>query len=208
MAKHKNQTSQDISELATQFRAAWNEGQVLKSWLKIHGPEIQERAKTGQWSWENLGRAMTEAGITYQTGTPWTGENLRRNLLRAQQPGKRELKLLRGGREAAPEILDANQITSPLQDGAGAPPDASMEAPQASPSLSDALPSHENSVSAFRKPLPDLRRTGAPEFEVIRRAVETSKAPLELATLPARRPRRNLSPEELHDIALGRSAKR
>jgi len=118
------------------------------------------------------------------------------------------LKLLRGGREAAPEIPDANQITSPLQDGAGAPADASMEAPQAAPSLSDALPSHETSVSAFRKPLPDLRRTGAPEFEVIRRAVETSKAPLELATLPARRPRRNLSPEELHDIALGRSAKR
>ena len=207
MAKQKNQTNQDISELATRFRAAWNEGQVLKSWLKIHGPEIQDRAKTGHWSWENLGRAMTEAGITYQTGTPWTGENLRRNLLRAQQPGKRELKLLRGGREAAPEMPGANRITSPLQDGAGAPADAGLEAPQASPPLSDALPSHETSVSAFHKPVTDLRRTGAPEFEVIRRAVETTKMP-ELATLPARRPRRNLSPEELHDIALGRSAKR
>lgn len=208
MAKQKNQTCRDISELATRFRAAWNEGQVLKSWLKTHGPEIQERAKTGHWSWENLGRAMTEAGITYQTGTPWTGENLRRNLLRAQQPGKRELKLLRGGRDAEPQIPDPNRPGSPLQDSGRAIDDASFEAPQASPSLSDALPSHENSVSVFRKPAPDLRNPSAPEFEVIRRAVETGKAPLELATLPARRPRRNLSPEELHDIALGRSAKR
>ena len=107
MTKRKNQTSQDISELAARFRAAWNTGQVLRSWLKIHGPEIQELAKTGHWSWENLGRVLTEAGITYQTGTPWTGENLRRNLLRAQLPGKRELKLLRGSDgppEPAPEF--------------------------------------------------------------------------------------------------------
>jgi hypothetical protein len=59
----------------------------------------------------------------------------------------------------------------------------------------------------FRKAVPDRNNT-APEFEIIRRAVDTGKAPLELATIPARRPRRNLSPEELHDIALGRSAKR
>src|ERR1700750_2275496 len=99
MAKRRNQTSQDISELAENFRAVGNGRQVLTSWLNIHGPAILERAKSGQWSWDNLGRAMTEAGITYQTGTPWTGENLRRNLLRAQIPGKRELKILRGSSE-------------------------------------------------------------------------------------------------------------
>lgn len=186
MAKQKNQTSQDISELAACFRAVWNEGQVLKSWLKIHGPGILERAKTGQWSWENLGRAMTEAGITYQTGTPWTGENLRRNLLRAQMPGKRELKLLRGGSEASP-----------------------AEAPQiAPPSLSDALPLHETSASVCPKPLDQPREAAVSEFELIRRAVKTDNASLKLASLPARPARRNLSPEELHDIALGRSAKR
>ena len=201
MAKQKNQTAQDISELARHFRAAWNEGQVLKLWLRTHGAEILERAKSGQWSWENLGRAMTEAGITYQTGTPWTGENLRRNLLRAQQPGKRELKLLRGGREAEPHTGDANLVLSPKQDTAPAVLAKGIEEPRASPPVSDVLPSHENSVSAFRRPAP-------PEFEVIRRAPGPGKAALEVATLRPPRPGRNLSPEELHDIALGRSAKR
>jgi hypothetical protein len=201
MAKRKNQTAQDISELASRFRAVWNEGQVLKLWLRTHGTEILERAKSGQWSWENLGRAMTEAGITYQTGTPWTGENLRRNLLRAQQPGKRELKLSRGGGAAVPQNEGANLAASRQQDNSSPVVAASEEAPQASPSLSDALRSHEHSVSVFRRP-------ASPEFEVIRRAPNSGNAPLELATLRPARARRNLSPEELHDIALGRSAKR
>ena len=145
---------------------------------------------------------MTEAGITYQTGTPWTGENLRRNLLRAQQPGKRELKLLRGGGAKRSHIpSDANLVVSPKQDNAPAVLAKGIEEPRASPPVSDALPSHENSVSAFRRPAPL-------EFEVIRRAPDSGKAALEVATLRPPRPGRNLSPEELHDIALGRSAKR
>jgi hypothetical protein len=182
MTKRKNQTSQDISELAARFRAAWNTGQVLRSWLKIHGPEIQELAKTGHWSWENLGRVLTEAGITYQTGTPWTGENLRRNLLRAQLPGKRELKLLRGS-DGPPE-------PAPSSPASPAPP--VREAPAAL-----------RAGIASERPGPAV-----PEFELIRRAIETGKAPVELASLSPRRARRNLSPDELRAIALGRSAKR
>ena len=181
MAKRRNQTSQDISELAANFRALWNEGQVLKSWLKIHGPAILERAKSGQWSWDNLGRAMTEAGITYQTGTPWTGENLRRNLLRAQIPGKRELKLLRGSSEPA------QQTTS---------------------QMANATPANDASITVLRPTLGKPRELAGPEFQLIRRAVDTGRAAVEVASLPPRPARRTLSPEELHDIALGRSAKR
>ena len=96
MAKRRNQTAEEIADLADRFRESWNEGRVLRSWLKAHADEILELAKN-HWSWENLGKALTSAGITYQTGTPWTGENLRRNLKRTLIPGKRELKLLRMG---------------------------------------------------------------------------------------------------------------
>ncbi len=174
MAKRRNQTSQDISELAARFRVAWNDGQVLRAWLKIHGPEIQELSKHGNWSWENLGKALTEAGITYQTGTPWTGENLRRNLLRAQQPGKREIKLQRQALPNAPEP-------------AGAPAAVGLAAV---------------SVEGATPQMP------VPEFQLIRRAVDAGTAPLEVASLPRKRPRPVLTEDEIDAIAMGRSARR
>jgi hypothetical protein len=172
MTKRKNQTSQDISKLADRFRAAWNDGQVLRSWLRTHGPEILELSKHGNWSWDNLGNALTEAGITYQTGTPWTGENLRRNLRRTQIPGKRELKLLRMAAE--PAATPVNMQT---------PPDLSVG-------------------------IAERQTPAVPEFQLIRRAVDSSKAPPEVASLPPKRPRPVLSEEEIDAIAIGHLARR
>lgn len=95
MPKRETHTARDISDLATHFRQSWREGQVLRSWLRSHATEIRELVRDKDWSWENLGRVLSEAGVTYSTGAPWTGENLRRNLNRAELPGKREIKLQR-----------------------------------------------------------------------------------------------------------------
>jgi hypothetical protein len=173
MTKRRNQTSQDISDLAERFRAAWNDGQVLRSWLKTHGPEILELSKHGNWSWDNLGKALTEAGITYQTGTPWTGENLRRNLRRTQIPGKRELKLLRM---------------------------AAVE-PAATPVNTQAAPDLSAGIAERQTP-------ALPEFQLIRRAVDIGKAPVEAVRLPPKKPRPVLTEEEIDAIAIGRSARR
>lgn len=165
-------TAQDIADLATRLRETWSNGQILRSWLRTHANEILELLNDKDWSWENLGRALTAAGITYQTGTPWTGENLRRNLKRAQMPGKRELKLLR------------------------------MQAPEPDPPMPPMSPAPISQA-------PDARQNSTtPEFQLIRRAVDTGTAPVTLASLPPRRTRPALSDEEIHAIAMGRSAKR
>lgn len=169
MPRRRIHTAQDISDLATRLRETWSNGQILRSWLRTHANEILELFNDKDWSWENLGRALTEAGITYQTGTPWTGENLRRNLKRAQLPGKRELKLLR--------------MVAPEQD----PP----------------LPSAPSPGLGVRQHQP-----AAPEFQIIRRAIDAGTMSPALTSLPLRRERPRLSDEEIHAIAMGRSAKR
>lgn len=180
MAKRRNQTAEEIADLADRFRESWNEGRVLRSWLKAHADEILELAKN-HWSWENLGKALTSAGITYQTGTPWTGENLRRNLKRTLIPGKRELKLLRMG---------------PGPDGdPPSPPPSAPTSPVALPLELTAAP--PPSVQ------PEL------EFKLIRRrprtAVDGAMAGNATVTpLPVRPPPRTLSDEEALALAFGR----
>lgn len=175
MPKRETHTAKDISDLATHFRPSWREGQVLRTWLKSHAIEIRELVRDKDWSWENLGRVLTEAGITYQTGTPWTGENLRRNLNRAELPGKREIKLQR---MAAPE-----------------PPPTPPAAPSAVP-------------AKLTGGIGDIPAPTTPEFQLIRRAVDSGKAPLDVASLPRKRPRPTLTEAEIDAIVIGRSARR
>lgn len=177
MAKRRNQTAQEIADLAERFRESWNEGRVLRSWLKAHAAEILELAKD-HWSWENLGKALTSAGITYQTGTPWTGENLRRNLKRTLIPGKRELKLLR-------TVLGPH-IDAP-------------EPPPPTPTASAALPL--GLADASPPPVqPEL------EFKLIRRKPGATVGGATVTPLPARLPPRNLSDEDALALAFGRKA--
>jgi hypothetical protein len=39
-------------------------------------------------SWDNIGKALTLAGIKFKTGNPWGGENLRRSVALALKPRK------------------------------------------------------------------------------------------------------------------------
>lgn len=175
MPKRETHTAKDISDLATLFRPSWRAGQVLRTWLRSHAKEIRELVRDKDWSWENLGRVLTEAGITYQTGTPWTGENLRRNLNRAELPGKREIKLQR---MAAPE-----------------PPPTPLAAPPGIP-------------AKLAGGIGDGPAPATPEFQLIRRAVESGTAPLEVASLPRKQPRPKLTEAEIDAIVMGRSARR
>jgi hypothetical protein len=92
MPKRRNRPSKDIAELAEHFQRSWNHGQTVTFWLREHADELREFFRDHNWTWANLGEALTRAGITYRTGAPWTGENLRRNLVRALVTPKREIK--------------------------------------------------------------------------------------------------------------------
>lgn len=120
MPKRETRIAKDISDLAALFGQSWREGQVLRSWLRSHAAEIRKLIRDKDWSWEDIGRALTEAGVTYQTGTPWTGENLRRNLSRAEIPGKREIKLQRMASPEPQGAAQSTQLVTPIRLSNGA----------------------------------------------------------------------------------------
>lgn len=37
------------------------------------GPRLQRMIRDDSWSWSDIGRAMTLAGVLYESGKPWTG---------------------------------------------------------------------------------------------------------------------------------------
>ena len=83
MPAKQRHTEADIAALAEEFRKSWQEGQVLRSWLRVHAEELRHLVRHQDWAWANIGNAMSLAGITYRTGTHWTGEYLRRTLVKA-----------------------------------------------------------------------------------------------------------------------------
>lgn len=78
----------EIEELAQRFRESWSEGQIIRSWLRTHSAELRELVRDKDWSWANIGRALSAAGIQFKTGKAWTGENVRRAVDLAMKPRK------------------------------------------------------------------------------------------------------------------------
>lgn len=80
--------TEEIEELAKKFRESWSEGQVIRSWLRNHSTELRKLVREEDWSWANIGKALSAAGIQFKTGKPWTGENVRRAVDLAMNPRK------------------------------------------------------------------------------------------------------------------------
>src|SRR3954451_17379005 len=47
-------------------------------------PRLRRMVRDGGWTWTDIGRAMTLAGITYASGTPWTGALLNVKMAQAR----------------------------------------------------------------------------------------------------------------------------
>src|ERR1700712_4516117 len=79
-----------IERLARDFRSRWVAADGIEPWLRRQLPRLTRLQQDG-WSWSDIGRALTAAGIIYATGRPWTGPILARKLaqvrtqLRARQ---------------------------------------------------------------------------------------------------------------------------
>ena len=81
-------TDEEIAALADQFRPLWRQNRTeLRPWLRKHGEALMQLVHD-DWSWDSVAAALNRAGITYQTGNPWTGYRLRRNCLTAKTPLK------------------------------------------------------------------------------------------------------------------------
>jgi hypothetical protein len=84
----RDHTQADIEKLAQKFREDWSEGDVIRSWLRRHSEELRNLVRREDWSWENIGKALSLAGIHFKTGKSWTGENVRRAVDLAMKPKK------------------------------------------------------------------------------------------------------------------------
>lgn len=98
----------DVEELAKKFREDWSEGKVIRSWLRRHGEELRNLVRNEDWSWANIGKALSLAGIQFRTGRAWTGENVRRAVDLAMKPKK-----VRAGKVQMPPAPTATTALSP-----------------------------------------------------------------------------------------------
>jgi hypothetical protein len=82
----RNHSQAEIEELAKSLRETWSKGQIIRSWLRRHSEELRKLVREEDWSWTNIGKALSAAGIQYNTGKGWTGENVRRAVDLATKP--------------------------------------------------------------------------------------------------------------------------
>ena len=97
MVLKRDHRDADVEALARKFGEDWNEGEVIRSWLRRHSEELRNLVRQEDWSWENIGKALSLAGIQFKTGRGWTGENVRRAVDLAMKPKK-----LRAGKSQPP----------------------------------------------------------------------------------------------------------
>lgn len=82
MAYKRPRTDDELHGLAVELRALWQAGTPVRGWLRDRHPHFGRLLNQG-WTWAAIATAMNEAGITYRTGTPWSGVNLRADAFRA-----------------------------------------------------------------------------------------------------------------------------
>lgn len=86
MVLKRSHSQAEIEELARTFRETWSEGQVIRSWLRSHSEELRKLVREEDWSWANIGKALSAAGIQFNTDKAWAGENVRRAVDLATKP--------------------------------------------------------------------------------------------------------------------------
>jgi hypothetical protein len=107
MVLKRDHRQADVEELAKKFREDWSEGEIIRSWLRRHSEELRGLVRQEDWSWENIGKALSLAGIQFKTGKGWTGENVRRAVDLAMKPKK-----VRAGKSHAPPVPTAPPVSA------------------------------------------------------------------------------------------------
>ena len=69
-------STDDIEEAGRDLARRWRQGDGVEPFLRKVEPELSQRVRDNNWSWESVARSLNHAGIIYQTGREWTGELL------------------------------------------------------------------------------------------------------------------------------------
>lgn len=98
MPRKRPRTDADVEKLAAEFRERWTPAHGITPWLRRMGSRLQRMVREDSWAWADIGRAMTLAGITYESGKPWTGTLL---MVKAAQARKQSRDRLTRAKVAA-----------------------------------------------------------------------------------------------------------
>src|SRR3954451_21868549 len=99
-----------VERLSALFRARRAPADGIAPWLRKNLPRLRRMIDDEGWSWADVGRALTLAGITYEGGRPWTGKVLTVKVAQAQnQLRKRAAK--RAG-ELPPSRLSDHKVAA------------------------------------------------------------------------------------------------
>lgn len=126
-----------IEHLAAELKRRWVAADGVEPWLRRHVPRLTNLVRVEGWTWNDVARALTVAGITYATGRAWSGRQLAvkaaevRLQLRTQEE-RRSTK-----RKWTPIVADAGKVEATMAPKAEPPP---SPAESAVPDLNDADP--------------------------------------------------------------------
>jgi hypothetical protein len=123
--KHARPDAQ-VERVAAQLRDRWTAADGIMPWLRRRLPLLTRLNQDEGWSWADIGRALDAAGISYETGRPWTGFLLARKVgqARAQVRARKAKRLdgveappVRPAARAASSSMRERQPRAPLSDG-------------------------------------------------------------------------------------------
>ena len=77
-------TEAELRKAADRFGQDWTQNDPVMPWIRAHEPELRALVNSG-WTWDDIGRAMAQAVITYKTNAPMTGPVLRVKTYQARQ---------------------------------------------------------------------------------------------------------------------------
>jgi len=104
--RKRRRTDAELQALTIVLGADWRPGEPVQTWISKHEGELSHLVEEG-WSWEDIGKAMHLAGISYSTGQQISAPTLR---LKAHLARKREKRRL----DAAKATSGQNDASSSL----------------------------------------------------------------------------------------------
>lgn len=71
MPRRHPRPDEDVAVLAETLRARWKPADGIEPWLRRNAKALTRLVRVQGWTWRDVGRALTVAGITYESGRPW-----------------------------------------------------------------------------------------------------------------------------------------
>jgi len=85
MVKKAPRPDAHVARLADALRETWVPAMGIEPWLRRRIARFTRLVQNEGWSWDDIGRALTLAGIVYASGNPWKGSLLSRKAARLRK---------------------------------------------------------------------------------------------------------------------------